>query len=80
MNDLLTAMSRRGMDIDSIDPARRAALESRSFAGTPEEIAADIKARVLDQGVDGVVVNIMGNGHVPGIVGSVGEALGALRS
>jgi hypothetical protein len=34
----------------------------------------------LDQGVDGVVVNIMGHGHVPGIVGSVGEALGALRS
>jgi F420-dependent oxidoreductase-like protein len=80
MNDLLAAMRSRGMDIDAMDPARRAALESRSFAGTPADIAADIKARVLDQGVDGVVVNIMGNGHVPGIVASVGEALGALRS
>ncbi len=80
MNELVTAMGRRGMDIDAIDPARRAAMESRSFAGTPEQIAADLKARVLDQGVDGVIVNIVGNGHVPGVVGSVGDALQSLRA
>jgi F420-dependent oxidoreductase-like protein len=79
MDDLVTAMGQRGMDLGRLDPARRAALQSRSFAGTPEEIAADLQARVLDLGVDGVVVNIMGNGHVPGVVGSVGEALQSLR-
>ena len=46
--------------------------------GTPEEIADQIKARVLDQGVDGIVVNIMGNGHVEGVVASVGKALAPL--
>jgi F420-dependent oxidoreductase-like protein len=78
MADLLERMRSRGMDIDAIDPARRAAMASRSFAGTPEEIAADIKARVLDQGVEGVVVNMPGNGHVPGVVSSLGEALSRL--
>jgi alkanesulfonate monooxygenase SsuD/methylene tetrahydromethanopterin reductase-like flavin-dependent oxidoreductase (luciferase family) len=78
MADLIDAMRSRGMDVDALDPARRAALQSRSFAGTPEEIAAQIKARVLDHGVDGVIVNIMGNGHVEGVVASVGEALAPL--
>ena len=75
MAGLIDTMRTRGMDVDALDPARRAALESRSFAGTPEEIAAQIKARVLDQGIDGIVVNIMGNGHVEGVVAGVGEAL-----
>jgi F420-dependent oxidoreductase-like protein len=78
MADLVERMRSRGMDVDAIDPARREAMASRSFAGTPEEIAADIKARVLDHGVDGVIVNLPGNGHVPGVVSSVGEALSRL--
>jgi F420-dependent oxidoreductase-like protein len=78
MNDLVAAMPSRGMDLSGLDPARRAAMQSRSFAGTPQQIAEGIRSRVLDQGVDGVVVNIMGNGHVPGVVSSVGEALQAV--
>ena len=78
MAGLIDTMRTRGMHVDALDPARRAALESRSFAGTPEEIADQIKARVLDQGVDGIVVNIMGNGHIEGVVASVGKALAPL--
>jgi F420-dependent oxidoreductase-like protein len=78
MNDLVTAMQARGMDLSRLDPARRAAMQSRSFAGTPQQIAEGIRSRILDQGVDGVVVNIVGNGHVPGVVSRVGEALQAV--
>jgi F420-dependent oxidoreductase-like protein len=78
MNDLVTAMQARGMDLSGLDPARRAAMQSRSFAGTPQQIAEGIRSRILDQGVDGVVVNIVGNGHVPGVVSRVGEALQAV--
>ncbi|MEP6648639.1 MAG: LLM class F420-dependent oxidoreductase [Lapillicoccus sp.] len=75
MDALFEVMRSRGVDLDALDPARRAGMESRSFAGTPEEIAAEVKTRVLDHGVDGVIVNIMGNGHVPGVVASMGKAL-----
>jgi F420-dependent oxidoreductase-like protein len=78
MDDLVTAMPSRGIDLSRLDPARRAAMQSRSFAGTPQQIAEGIRSRILDQGVDGVVVNIVGNGHVPGVVSSVGEALRAV--
>ena len=48
---------------------------SRMFAGPPEQVAADITARVLDAGVDGVIINMIADGHVPGQVTRAGEAL-----
>jgi F420-dependent oxidoreductase-like protein len=69
------ALRQRGVDTGQIDPARLRAMMSRMFAGTPEQAAADIKERVLDAGVDGVIINMIADGHVPGRVSAAGEAL-----
>ena len=72
------ALRSRGVDLAAIDPQRRAGMESRMFAGSPEEVAAGIKSRILDAGIDGVVVNLIADGHEPGVVTRVGEALAPL--
>jgi F420-dependent oxidoreductase-like protein len=71
----LSAMRARGVDIDALDPERRAALTARTFVGTPGEVAARIKAEILDVGIDGIVVNLVANGHEPGAVELAGRTL-----
>ena len=39
---------------------------------------ADLQRRVLDPGVDGVIVNLVPNGHRPGVVSLVGDMLAKL--
>ncbi len=68
------------MATGQIDPERLRAMMSRMFAGPPDEVAADVKRRVLDAGVDGVIINMPADGHVPGQVQQAGEALSALVS
>jgi hypothetical protein len=38
-------------------------------------VAEQIKSKVLDAGIDGVIVNMPAHGHVPGYVTKLGEAL-----
>jgi alkanesulfonate monooxygenase SsuD/methylene tetrahydromethanopterin reductase-like flavin-dependent oxidoreductase (luciferase family) len=66
---------RTGVDLDALAPERRRAMESRMFVGAPDDVAADLQARVLDTGVDGLIVNLIANGHQPGIVELVGTTL-----
>lgn len=40
--------------------------------------AADLQRRILDPVVDGLIVNLVPNGHEPGVVLLVGEMLGKL--
>jgi F420-dependent oxidoreductase-like protein len=47
----------------------------RAVIGTPDQIADQIKRRVFDVGVDGVIVNLPTHGYTPGIITKVGEAL-----
>src|SRR5262249_23036620 len=47
----------------------------RAVRGTPEQIAEQIKTKVLDVGVDGVIINMPTNGYTPGIITKAGEAL-----
>ncbi len=47
------------------------------ITGSPEEVAAAYQ-RILATGVDGVTVNLPGNGHVEGRVGLLGETLAPL--
>jgi alkanesulfonate monooxygenase SsuD/methylene tetrahydromethanopterin reductase-like flavin-dependent oxidoreductase (luciferase family) len=54
------------------------AATARQFAGTPDDVAADLQRRILDPGVDGIIVNCVANGHEPGVVTMVGEMLGKL--
>lgn len=47
----------------------------RAVTGSIEQIADDIKRRVLDVGIDGVIVNLPTHGYTPGVITKVGEAL-----
>ncbi|CAA9447420.1 MAG: Putative oxidoreductase [uncultured Pseudonocardia sp.] len=67
-----------GVDLDALDDEQRRAATSRHFVGTPDDVAADLQARVLDTGVDGLIVNMVPNGHVPGTVTLAGGTLGRL--
>lgn len=67
-----------GVDLDVLDDEQRAAVTARQFVGTPDDVAADLQARILDSGVDGLVVSMPANGHVPGAVALGGELLGKL--
>lgn len=51
---------------------------SRAFVGTATTVAERVQTEILDAGVDGVIVNAPLNGHVPGVVTALGEALAPL--
>jgi F420-dependent oxidoreductase-like protein len=59
-------------------PALRQGQTDRHFVGDPDEIAEQIQRRVLDHGVDGIIVNMVTNGHEPGILELAGKALSPL--
>lgn len=64
-----------GVDLDTLSGEESAAVTARQFVGTPDDVAADLQARVLDPGVDGLIVNIVANGHEPGVVDLAGRTL-----
>jgi F420-dependent oxidoreductase-like protein len=51
------------------------ARSGRALHGTPEQVADEIKRRVLDVGVDGVIINLPTHRYTPGVITKVGEAL-----
>jgi alkanesulfonate monooxygenase SsuD/methylene tetrahydromethanopterin reductase-like flavin-dependent oxidoreductase (luciferase family) len=69
----------RGVDTDVDTPQLRAAL-SRQFVGNPDEVAAAVKERILDPGIDGIIFNMPVNGHLPGVVALAGKTLAPLVS
>jgi F420-dependent oxidoreductase-like protein len=64
-----------GVDLDAMSPEDQKRATSRLFAGTPDDVAADLQARVLDPGIDGLVINMVANGHEPGAVDLAGRTL-----
>ncbi len=72
---LVEHLRRTGVDLDALDPDRRRAMESRMFVGTPDDVAGLVQERILDRGVDGVIVNLIANGHEPGAVELAGTTL-----
>ena len=64
-----------GVDPDSLSEDERAKATSMHFVGDPDEVAADLQARVLDRGVDGLIINLVMNGHEPGVVDLAGRTL-----
>jgi len=68
----------RGVDLDAMDADTRRLATDRQFVGTPDEVAEQLRTRVLDQGVDGVIFNMVGNGHRPGAVEMAASAIGPL--
>jgi F420-dependent oxidoreductase-like protein len=53
-------------------------VRGRFFAGTADRVAEQLKEGVLDQGIDGLTINMVINGHQPGVVTAAGEALAPL--
>lgn len=47
----------------------------RAVTGTIDRIADEIKRRIIDVGIDGVIVNLPTHRYTPGVVTAVGEAL-----
>jgi F420-dependent oxidoreductase-like protein len=47
----------------------------RALRGTAEQVADEIKRRVLDVGIDGVIINLPTHRYTPGVITKVGEAL-----
>ncbi len=54
--------------------------QSRAFVGRPDEVAEKIKTNLLDQGITGITINMVLDGHVPGKVALAGETLRPLIS
>ncbi|GAB1640104.1 LLM class F420-dependent oxidoreductase [Krasilnikovia sp. MM14-A1259] len=48
---------------------------NRAFLGTPEQVAEQLHERVLKAGIDGITINLIRNGHRPGVVTKVAVAL-----
>ncbi|MEV0945063.1 LLM class F420-dependent oxidoreductase [Rhodococcus sp. NPDC049939] len=65
----------RGVDLSEASDTERAAATSRMFCGAPDEVAEQLQTRVLDQDIDGIIVNLIANGHEPGIVELTGRTL-----
>jgi alkanesulfonate monooxygenase SsuD/methylene tetrahydromethanopterin reductase-like flavin-dependent oxidoreductase (luciferase family) len=47
----------------------------RVFLGTAEQVAEQLQQKVIGAGIDGITINLIPNGHRPGVVSLVGEAL-----
>lgn len=43
--------------------------------GSPAQIADQIQAKVLDAGVDGLIINLAPHGYLPGVITTAAEAL-----
>ena len=54
-----------------IDEARG----GRALSGTVDQVADEIKRRVLDVGIDGVIINLPTHRYTPDVITKVGEAL-----
>jgi F420-dependent oxidoreductase-like protein len=60
--------------LEKIPPVR----QPRVFVGRPDQVADQLKTEVIDAGIGGLTVNMVYNGHVPGLVAQMGETLGPL--
>ena len=69
------AFAARGVDLETMDPDERARTMGRQFVGDPDEVAQQVQTRVLDAGVDGLIINMLANGHRPGVLELTGSVL-----
>jgi alkanesulfonate monooxygenase SsuD/methylene tetrahydromethanopterin reductase-like flavin-dependent oxidoreductase (luciferase family) len=66
---LLTAIPDPNVSEDTLPEA----LRGRMVVGSPEQIAATVQSKVVDAGIDGVIMNMPP--YVPGSIAAVGAAL-----
>ncbi|CAM2856100.1 LLM class F420-dependent oxidoreductase [Mycobacterium intermedium] len=68
---MLTVMIDEKLNPDHL-PER---VSGRMVAGSPERVADQVKAKILDVGVDGVILNLSPHGFAPGLIKTAAEAL-----
>ncbi|WP_206487246.1 LLM class F420-dependent oxidoreductase [Rhodococcus sp. KRD162] len=66
---------KQGLDLANLSDEDAAKATDRHFCGTPDDVAEQVQRRVLDRGVDGIIINLVANGHQPGVVELAGKAL-----
>ncbi len=71
-------LAKNGMDLDTMPDEARRRLTDRLFVGTPDDVAEQVQTRVIEAGIDGIVINMLPNGHIPGMVELAGKALSPL--
>ncbi|HEY9313678.1 LLM class F420-dependent oxidoreductase [Williamsia sp.] len=76
--NLVEMMKARGLDSEEVGAEKWAEATDRFFVGSPDEVAVQIKNRVLDVGIDGITINMISNGHVPGMITLAANALSPL--
>jgi F420-dependent oxidoreductase-like protein len=52
-----------------------AEVRGRMVVGGPAQIADQVRAKVLDTGIDGVIINLAAHGYTPGVITTAAEAL-----
>ncbi|MGO4617083.1 LLM class F420-dependent oxidoreductase [Nocardia sp. 2YAB30] len=74
-------LSSMGIDLSALsEEERKQSPADRQFVGTPDEVAEQLRTRVLAHGIDGLIVNMVFNGHEPGAVELAGRTLAPLVS
>jgi F420-dependent oxidoreductase-like protein len=75
-SSLVTAMVDENVTSDLIPDA----MKGRMVVGSADQVAEQIKANVLDAGIDGVIINMPTSiqGYVPGLITAAGKALKAV--
>jgi F420-dependent oxidoreductase-like protein len=68
---LLTVVLDENLDVAVVPDE----IKDRLVAGNPQHIAEQIQHRVLDAGIDGVIINLPTHGYTPGVITQVSEAL-----
>lgn len=72
---VMGAVGETGQEAEKLGETVPADRRNRAFIGTPEQVAEQIQERVLGAGIDGITINMIHNGHRPGVVAAVGQAL-----
>lgn len=56
-------------------PDQPAETSRRMVIGSPAQIADQVQAKVLDAGVDGLIINLSAHGYSPGLITTAAETL-----
>lgn len=76
-SDLTAYFARRGVNLSVMSDSDRAAMTANFVVGDPESVA-EAFGDLRIPGVDGFTINMPANGHIPGRVSLLGEALSPL--
>jgi len=71
---------KRGIDWHTLDDEFQANLGARMLIGDPESVAEQVQTKLVDQGIDGLTLNMIANGHDLDILALAGETLAPLMN